>query len=50
MKAARRDEEKKLLLSALASVPDRKAAEAIKAYLTVSQIPEGGRAGRNEPG
>jgi HEAT repeat protein len=34
MKAAPRDEEKKLLLSALASVPDRKAAEAIKPYLS----------------
>jgi hypothetical protein len=33
MKVAPRDEEKKLLLSALASVPDRKAAEAIKPYL-----------------
>jgi hypothetical protein len=33
MKAAPRDEEKKLLLSALASVPDQKAAEAIKPYL-----------------
>jgi hypothetical protein len=34
MKAAPRDEEKKLLLSALASVPDRKAAEAIRSYLS----------------
>ncbi len=33
MKAATRDEEKKLLLSALASVPDRKAAAAIKPYM-----------------
>jgi hypothetical protein len=33
MKAAGRDEEKKLLLSALASVPDRKAAAAIKPFL-----------------
>jgi hypothetical protein len=34
MKGATRDEEKKLLLSALASVPDKKAAEAIKSYLS----------------
>ena len=34
MKAASRDEEKKLLLSALASVPDKRAAEAIKPYLS----------------
>jgi len=34
MKAGPRDEEQKLLLSALASVPDRKAAEAIKPYLS----------------
>jgi hypothetical protein len=34
MKAAPRDEERKLLLSALGSVPDRKAAEAIKPYLS----------------
>ncbi|MFN2165783.1 MAG: HEAT repeat domain-containing protein, partial [Anaerolineae bacterium] len=33
MKAAKRDEEKKLLLSALASVSDRQAAEAIKPFL-----------------
>ena len=33
MKAAGRDEEKKLLLSAFASVPDAKAAEAIKPFL-----------------
>ncbi|MCX6926028.1 MAG: HEAT repeat domain-containing protein [Verrucomicrobia bacterium] len=37
MKAATRDEEKKLLLSALASVRDKKAAEAIKHYLVVPQ-------------
>jgi hypothetical protein len=34
IKAAPRDEEKKLLLSALASVPDRKAAEAIRPCLS----------------
>jgi len=34
MKAAPRDEEKKLLLSALASVPDKRAAEAIRPYLS----------------
>jgi HEAT repeat protein len=34
MKAARRDEDKKLLLSALASVPDKAAGEAIKLYLS----------------
>jgi HEAT repeat protein len=34
MKAAPRDEEKKLLLSALASVPDKRAAEAIRSYLS----------------
>ena len=34
MKAAKRDEEKKLLLSALASVPDKAAGEAIKPYLS----------------
>jgi hypothetical protein len=33
MKAAPRDEEKKLLLSALASVPDKRSAEAIRPYL-----------------
>jgi HEAT repeat protein len=33
MNAARRDEEKKLVLSALASVPHAKAAEAIKPFL-----------------
>ncbi len=38
MKAAKREEEKKLLLSALASVPDRKAAEAIKPYLADPQL------------
>jgi HEAT repeat protein len=35
MNKATRDEEKKLLLSALASVPDSKAAEAIKPFLGV---------------
>jgi HEAT repeat protein len=34
MKAAPRDEEKKLLLSALAAVPDKRAAEAIRPYLS----------------
>jgi hypothetical protein len=34
MSAAKRDEEKKLLLSAFASVPDPKAAEAIKGFLS----------------
>jgi HEAT repeat protein len=34
MKAAKRDEDKKLLLSALASVPDKAAGEAIKPYLS----------------
>jgi len=34
MNAAARDEEKKLLLSALASVPDRQAGEAIKPFLS----------------
>lgn len=34
MKAASRDEEKKLLLSALASVPDKRAAEAIRPFLS----------------
>jgi hypothetical protein len=34
MKSAKRDEEKKLLLSAIASVPDAKAAEALKAFLS----------------
>ena len=38
MKAATRDEEKKLLLSALASVLDKKAADAIKPYLTVPRF------------
>jgi hypothetical protein len=37
MKAAAREEEKKLLLSALASVPDKKAAQAIRPYLVVPQ-------------
>ena len=35
MNLAARDEEKKLVLSALASVPDRKAAEALKPFLGV---------------
>jgi len=35
MNAATRDEEKTLLLSALASVPDPKAGEAIKPFLSV---------------
>ena len=34
MKSAKRDEEKKLLLSAFAAVPDAKAAEAIKGFLS----------------
>ena len=34
MKMAPRDEEKKLLLSALASVPDKRAADAIRPYLS----------------
>ena len=34
MKIAPRDEEKKLVLSALASVPDKRAAEAIRPYLS----------------
>lgn len=38
MKAATRDEEKKLLLSALASVPDKKAADAIKLHLAVPKF------------
>ncbi|HSA10530.1 MAG TPA: HEAT repeat domain-containing protein [Candidatus Paceibacterota bacterium] len=38
LNAARRDEEKKLLLSALASVPDKKAADAIKPYLRDPQF------------
>jgi hypothetical protein len=38
LKAATRDEEKQLLLSALASVPDKKAADAIKPYLTVPRF------------
>ncbi len=38
MKVARRDQDKTLLLSALASVHDRKAAEAIKPYLTVPKF------------
>ncbi len=45
MKAARRDQERKLLLSALASVPDRRAAEAIKPYLREPQLqPDAGLA------
>jgi HEAT repeat protein len=35
MHAATRDEEKKLMLSALASVPDRSAGEAIKPFLSI---------------
>ena len=35
MNLATRDEDKKLLLSALASVPDRQAGEAIKPFLSV---------------
>ena len=38
MKMASRDEDKKLLLSALASVPDKRAAEAIKPYLSDSKF------------
>ncbi len=38
MKVARRDQDKTLLLSALASVHDRKAVEAIKPYLTVPKF------------
>jgi len=34
MNAAPRDEERRLLLSALASVPDKRAAEAIRPYLS----------------
>ena len=34
LKAAKRDEEKKLLVSALGSVPDRKTAEALKPFLS----------------
>jgi HEAT repeat protein len=37
MNKATRDEEKKLLLSALASVPDSKAADALKPFLGVPQ-------------
>jgi HEAT repeat protein len=36
--AAKREEEKKLLLSALASVPDRKAADAMKPFLSDPQL------------
>jgi hypothetical protein len=35
MHAATRDEEKKLMLSALASIPDRSAGEAIKPFLSL---------------
>ena len=38
IKAAARDEEKKLLLSALASVPDRSAAQMLKPYLLVPRF------------
>jgi hypothetical protein len=38
MKAAKRDEEKRLLLSALASVPDKKAGDAIKPFLSDPQL------------
>ncbi len=46
MSVATRDEDKKLVLSALASVPDIKAAEAIKSYLNDPKFePEAGLAG-----
>jgi hypothetical protein len=38
MKSAKRDEEKKLLLSAFASVPDAKAADAIKPFLNYPNL------------
>ena len=38
MKMASREEDKKLLLSALASVPDKKAADAIKPYMILPQF------------
>ena len=50
MNLATRDEEKKLLLSALASVPDRKAAEAIKPFLSVPKYQTGSRACRSDAG
>ena len=37
MHAATRDEEKKLMLSALAAVPDRSASEAIKPFLSMAK-------------
>jgi HEAT repeat protein len=40
MHAAARDEEKKLMLSALASVPDRTAGEAIKPFLSIPKYQE----------
>ena len=46
MKAANRDEEKRLVLSAFASVPDAKAADAIKPFLRDSKLQaEAGLAG-----
>jgi hypothetical protein len=46
MRAAGRDEEKKLLLSAFAAVPDAKAAEAIKPFLRDPKLQEeAGQAG-----
>jgi hypothetical protein len=46
MASAQRDEDKKLLLSAIASVPDAKAAEAIKPFLKEAQFqPDAGLAG-----
>ena len=46
MKSAKRDEEKRLLLSAFASVPTPKAAEAIKAFLSDPNLKaEAGQAG-----
>jgi HEAT repeat protein len=46
IKVAKRDEDKKLLLSALASVPDKSAGEAIKPYLSDPQYQqEAGLAG-----
>ena len=48
MKACRRDQEKKLVVSAYASVPDAKAADAIKAVLTDPGLKkEAGMAGMN---
>jgi hypothetical protein len=40
MHTAARDEEKKLMLSALASVPDRTAGEAIKPFLSIPKYQE----------